>query len=492
MIDGLKPYPEYKESGVSWLGKIPEQWEVRRMKYVLREKDVRSTEGKEQLLRVSQYTGVTQRLRADGSDGPDTRAESLVGYKKVQPDELVINIMLAWNGSLGVSRYTGIVSPAYCVYRFGPDANPWYFHHLFKAPMFKGRVKSVSTGVVESRLRLYSDDLYRLEALVPPPKEQAAIVKFLDHATRRLNRTIRAKQKVIALLNEQKQVIIHRAVTRGLEPDVPLKPSGIPWLGDIPAHWRVVSLRMRYSVELGKMLDAKRITGQNPVRYLRNRDVQWDRINVNDLPVMDIPVEEYPRFTVKRGDMLVCEGGLVGRSAFWDEQLSVCGFQKALHRVRAKDPNNDYPRYLFYIMNIAATRGAFAADGNENTFAHLTCEKLRRQRFPFPRYGEQLDITNFLDDELEDCQIAIEHKKRQITLLQEFRTRLISDVVTGKLDIREAARRISDETEADDSQVEKAELSNGYTDLDLQGLTVTGESDEMDSNLSEYGTGANQ
>lgn len=183
MIDGLKPYPEYQESVISWLGRIPAHWAARRMKYVLREKDVRSTEGKEQLLRVSQYTGVTQRLRTDGSDGPDTRAESLVGYKKVQPDELVINIMLAWNGSLGVSRYTGIVSPAYCVYRFGSGVHPWYFHHLLKTPLFKGRIKSVSTGVVESRLRLYSDYLYRLEALVPPPNEQAAIVKFLDHAT---------------------------------------------------------------------------------------------------------------------------------------------------------------------------------------------------------------------------------------------------------------------------------------------------------------------
>jgi type I restriction enzyme S subunit len=136
MIDGLKPYPEYGDSGVFWLGRIPAQWAVRRMKYVLSEVDARSTDGKEQLLRVSQYTGVTQRLGAGGSDIPDTRAESLVGYKKVQPDELVVNIMLAWNGSLGISHYTGIVSPAYCVYRFGSDIHPWYFHHLLRSPLY--------------------------------------------------------------------------------------------------------------------------------------------------------------------------------------------------------------------------------------------------------------------------------------------------------------------------------------------------------------------
>ena len=209
------------------------------MKYVMQEIDSRSTSGKEQLLRVSQFTGVTQRLRAVGQDEQDTRAASLVGYKRVEPDDLVINIMLAWNGSMGVSHYPGIASPAYCVYRFRPDALPWYFHHLLRSPAYKARIKAMSTGVVESRLRLYSDDLFRIEAMLPPLEEQAAIVRFLDWSNGRLERTIRAKRRVIALLTEQKQAIIHRAVTRGLDPAVPLKPSGILWLGDIPQHWEV-------------------------------------------------------------------------------------------------------------------------------------------------------------------------------------------------------------------------------------------------------------
>jgi type I restriction enzyme, S subunit len=148
--------------------------------------------------------------------------------------------------------------------------------------------------------------------VVPPPSEQAAIVRFLAWAKGRIDKAIRAKRKVIALLNEQKQAIIHRAVTRGLDPNVNLKDSGIPWLGEIPEHWEVVSLRMHYSVELGKMLDAKRITGRYALPYLRNRDVQWDRIVVDDLPTMDIRPFEFPRYTVKQGDLLVCEGGRLG------------------------------------------------------------------------------------------------------------------------------------------------------------------------------------
>jgi type I restriction enzyme S subunit len=248
MIADLKPYAEYKESGLPWLGQVPGHWEVRRMKLLLREVDARSTAGKEQLLRVSQYTGVTRRKSVDGSDVPDTRASSLVGYKRVMPSDLVINIMLAWNGSMGVSRYDGIASPAYCVYRFKPGAIPWYYHELLRLPVYKGRIKTASTGVVESRLRLYSDDLGRIEVIQPPLVEQAAIVRFLDWANGRLERAIRAKRKVIALLNEQKQAIIHRAVTRGLDPSVPLKPSGIPWLGEIPQHWDVIPLKRTCSL----------------------------------------------------------------------------------------------------------------------------------------------------------------------------------------------------------------------------------------------------
>lgn len=159
MISALKPYPAYKESGVPWLEEVPKHWEVRRLKYILREQDVRSASGTEQLLRVSQYTGVTERKRTDGVDEPDTRAESLVGYKCVRPQELVINIMLAWNGSMGVSGYSGIVSPAYCVYRFNAFAHPRYFHYLLRSPTYKARIKAVSTGVVESRLRFKRESL---------------------------------------------------------------------------------------------------------------------------------------------------------------------------------------------------------------------------------------------------------------------------------------------------------------------------------------------
>ena len=226
----MKPYPEYKDSGLSWLGEIPANWDVRRSKYLLREINERSLDGQEQLLSVSQYTGVTPRRLRAGSDEADTRAATLAGYKLVKSEDLVVNIMLAWNGSLGIACSVGIVSPAYCVYRFNERAVPWYYHHLFRLPLYKGRIKVASTGVVESRLRLYSDDLFCIEALVPPKEEQDSIVRYLAHIDLLVNRYIRAKQRLIKLLNERKQAIIHQAVTRGLDPTVRMKPSGIEWL----------------------------------------------------------------------------------------------------------------------------------------------------------------------------------------------------------------------------------------------------------------------
>ena len=203
----IGPYTAYRESGLDWLGPVPEHWEVRRVKFLLRERHARSASGREQLLRVSQYTGITKRRRKH------TRAESLIGYRRVAQSDLVVNIMLAWNGSLGVSPFSGIVSPAYCVYRFRASIDPHYAHYLLRSPLYRTRIKTVSTGVVESRLRLYTDDLYRLEALLPPLPEQRAIARFLDHADRRIQRYIRATETLIQLLDEQKQAIIHRAVT---------------------------------------------------------------------------------------------------------------------------------------------------------------------------------------------------------------------------------------------------------------------------------------
>ena len=174
--------------------------------------------------------------------------------------------------------------------------------------------------------------------------------------------------------------------------------------------------------------------------------MQWDRINVDGLPAMDIPPAEYGRYTVQTGDLLVCEGGEVGRCAIWLGDLDVCGFQKALHRLRPLNPARDVPRFMYYVLRAAAKCNAFS-DGHVSTIAHLTGDKLRAHAFPFPPVAEQKSIVRWLDSASKQVDQVVAVALREITLFREYRTRLIADVVTGKLDVRKAAATLPNEAD---------------------------------------------
>lgn len=240
----MERYSEYKDSGAQWLGKIPKHWDVIKAKYLWNEVFSFSENGSENLLSVSQYDGVTQAKN-------ESRSESLKGYKKVVKNNLVINIMLAWMGGLGVSEYNGIVSPAYCVYRLKKAANPQFMHYLYKTPMYLAEFARHSTGVIPSRWRMYTDDFGQVLTLIPPIDEQDKIVSYLDKVTSKIDEAIAQQQKMIDLLNERKQIIINNAVTKGLNPDAPMKDSGIDWIGEIPEHWEQKRLRFLCNIKTG-------------------------------------------------------------------------------------------------------------------------------------------------------------------------------------------------------------------------------------------------
>ena len=448
----LKPYPDYKDSGVPWLGEVPKHWEVLPNRALFAEVKERD-HPEEQMLSVTITRGVIrqQALLVDSSK-KDSSNQDKSAYKLVRPGDIAYNKMRAWQGSVGVSGYQGIVSPAYVVERPRDGTDSRYLHYLLRTPAFSKEAERWSYGITSDMWSLRPEHFKMIYGCLPPLPEQAAIVRFLDHADRRIRRYLRAKQKLITLLEEQKQAIIHQAVTGQIDvrtgkPYRAYKDSRVEWLGEVPETWDVVALRHRYSQCLGKMLDSKRITGDHSVPYLRNVDIQWDQINVDNLPVMDISPDEHERFTVKRDDLLVCEGGEVGRCALWSDELTKCGFQKALHRLRPRNTGqDDVPRFMYYVLRAAARSGAFD-DGHLSTIAHLTGDKLRAHRLPFPTVEEQDSIVGFLDDRLARLDRACIHTLREVECLNEYRTRLIADVVTGKFDVREAAARLPDEVE---------------------------------------------
>lgn len=416
MISDLKPYPAYKDSGVEWLGEVPVGWELRRLGSITTPVSRRGRTDLP-LLSVLREKGVI--LREEGDANHNVIPEDLTNYKVVNPGDLVINKMKAWQGSLGVAATRGIVSPAYFVFRLHELGRP-YAHILLRSKPYVGAFAAASSGIRVDQWDLSIVGMKAIPVLVPTDVEQSAIVRFLDYADLRIQRFMATKEQLINLLEEEKRAIIHSVVTRGLNSGAPLGSSGLDWLGDVPESWDIIPLRLRYSVKLGKMLDAKQITGTSLTPYLRNTDVQWDRINTEDLPEMDISPEEQDRYTVKPGDLLVCEGGEVGRAAIWNQPRAV-GYQKALHRLRPYDGERDKPRFLYYMLRAIADLGLFKADGSESTIAHLTAEKLRRLRVPFPPSDEQEAIARQLDKESEELEGPSATARSHIDLLNEYR-----------------------------------------------------------------------
>ena len=437
----LNPYFSYKPSGVEWLGDVPTHWEVRRLKYLLQERDTRSADGHEQLLRVSQYTGVTERKGEDGSDDPDTRAESLIGYKCVEHNDLVVNIMLAWNGSMGVSKFRGITSPAYCVYRFLVGVHPWFFHYFLRSSIYKAYIKNKSTGIVDSRLRLYTDDLYRLYAFIPPLPEQTAIVRFLDHADRRIQSYIRAKQKLIVLLEEQKQTIIHQAVTgkidvRTGQPYPAYKISGVEWLGKVPKHWELRRLKWVTRLQRGYDLPAaRRVPGPFPV--------------VSSGGVIDSHVEA--RCTgpgVVMGRYGSTEAVYFVERDFWPHNTSLF----------VTDFQGNTKKWCFYLLRSISK----ADQAGKSAVPGIDRKDLFQIVVGVPPVEEQRWTVQAIEAITDRFTKAISIAGGEIDLLREYQTRLIPDVVTGKLDVREAAAELPENVVQNDADESEAEYTREH------------------------------
>jgi type I restriction enzyme S subunit len=446
----LRQYDAYKDSGSNELGQVPVHWQLRSLGSLTSALRLRGDLSLP-LLSVVREQGVILRSAMSDEENHNLVPDDLSNYRVVRRGNLVVNKMKAWQGSLGIAPCDGLVSPAYFVFEIRMS-NLRFAHLLLRSRMYASLLAQASDGVRIGQWDLSPDGFKRVPVALPPPAEQDAIVRFLDYTDRRIRRYIAAKKKLIALLDDEMQRVVYSAVTRGTDAKANFRPSGVEWLGDVPVHWEVAALRHRYSQTLGKMLDAKRNLNLHPMPYLGNASVQWDRIDTSNLPVMDISPEEYERYTLKFGDLIVCEGGEVGRAAIWSGREAI-GFQKALHRLRPRSPERDTPRFLLYVLRAAAHAGAFS-DGKKATFAHLTGDKLRAHRVPFPPKAEQDQVVDFLDESLKRINEASISARRHVALAREWRARLVSDVVTGRFDVREAAAELPNEASQDEASEE--------------------------------------
>jgi len=272
---------------------------------------------------------------------------------------------------------------------------------------------------------------------LPLLSEQRFIAAFLDRECGKIDALIAEQERLIALLEEKRQAVISHAVTKGLDPNAPMKDSGIPWIGMVPEGWEVVPASYRYEVQLGRMLNEARSSGEHMRPYLRVFDVQWGVINTSSLPMMDFPLETQERYRLRPGDLMVNEGGsYVGRSAIWRGELDECYYQKALHRLRPLNCDRDTAEFFFFVMEIATRRSVFVAGANQTTIDHLTAEQLRARRFAFPPMEEQRKISEYLQTQLPRIDELVSSSDSAISILSERRAALISAAVTGKIDVR--------------------------------------------------------
>jgi len=373
--------------------------------------------------------------------------------KLCSPNNIVLNRLKAHLGVFACSNHRGVVSPDYTVLELIRGDEPRFIELALKSAPCRRELFIRAKGIVEGFWRLYTEDLYDIALPVPPLDEQRAIVRYLDHVDRRIRRYIRAKQKLIKLLEEQRQVIIHRAVTRGLDPNDRLKPSGVEWLGEVPEHWDIKRLWT-----ISKPRSIKNPGNLELLSVFLDRGVIPYHQGGGQVHAPSLDLSNYQ--VVRQGDFVLNNQqawrGSVGVSAH-DGIISpayvVLELSSSLRRL-----------YANHLMRCRSMVDQFVASskGVGDIQRTIFWPYLRNVLVPIPPVDEQEQIESHIKSSTEEVESALVRTRRECELIQEYRTRLIADVVTGKLDVREAAARLPDEDPDidDDTPLEPSEAAD--------------------------------
>jgi type I restriction enzyme S subunit len=467
MIEKLKPHEALRPSGDPWLGDIPKHWSQKRL-WSMSSPRVERNPGNLPLLSVFLDRGVIPY----GEGGGQVHAPSLdlSNYQVVHPGDFVLNNQQAWRGSVGVSRHHGIISPAYIVLRLNGELLPAYANYLFRCSRLVDQFVAASKGVGDIQRQVFWPFLRHVTVPIPSTNEQAATVRFLDHANQRIDEFIRTKKKLIALLNEQKQAIVHLAVTRGTGLDdtsiaprtgqhstaVTSAPGRIPWLSEVPPGWKMTPSGQLFAPrkELAREGD-KQLSATQAYGVIHQAEFER-RVGRR---VVKISMHLEKRRHVERDDFVISMRSFQGGV----ERARVSGCIRSSYVVLRPrfEVDTGYFGYLFkstsYIRALQATAN-FIRDGQDLNF-----DNFRLVELPLPPLEVQRAIADHIDSSTAGLTKGVEKARQEIRLLAEYRTRLISDVVTGQVDVRAAAASLPD-IEPDAAPPESSD--DGETDID--------------------------
>lgn len=445
-----------KDSGVLWLGDVPEHWDVLPNRTLFAEVKERN-HPEDQMLSVTITKGVIpqQKLLEDSSK-KDSSNQDKSAYKVVLPGDIAYNKMRAWQGAIGVSDYQGIVSPAYVVQRPRDGVYPRYFHYLLRTTAFAKEAERWSYGITSDMWSLRPEHFKMIYGCRPPLKEQIAITRYLDYMDRRIQKYIRSKQKLIRLLEEQKQFIIHQYVTGKIDPSIgksypSYKPSGVDWLGDIPEHWEVRRLKHAGSVRLSGV-DKHEVEGERPVLLCNYTDVYNNDTITIDIQFMHATATdaEIANLAIQRDDVLLTKDSEmwndIGVPALVVQDIKgvLCGYHLALIR---PDPTRLIGEFLFRSLCTPTLAYQFHLAANGVTRYGVSKDAIGSTLVPIPPLSEQKSICCYITEQIQPMISLIDRARSEIDLIREYRTRLIADVVTGKLDVLEVAANLPEEAE---------------------------------------------
>lgn len=435
-IAKMPTYEAYKDSGVEWLGEVPAEWEPLANKHIFRLK--KSQVGK----RSSEYDLLSLTLKGiikRDMENPEGKFPAEFDtYQEVKKGDFVFCLFDVEETprTVGLSPYDGMITGAYTVFETSEKFDSDFLYYFYLNLDSKKRLKPLYRGL---RNTIPKDAFLSFKTFVPALSQQTLIANFLDQKTAQIDEAIAIKEQQIALLKERKQIIIQKAVTQGLNPDVPMKDSGVDWIGEIPVHWSLTRLKFYSKIQSGITL-GKNYSSENLYEYpyLRVANVQFGYFKLDDVATIRIPKSEVDRYLLRNKDILVTEGGDIdklGRGTIWNAEIVPCLHQNHVFAIRI-DESIFKHEYLSSYMGCECARKHFISTATKTTnLASTNRTHLGNLYIPLPKLEEQESIAGFIQTQTMMLEKSIEAQINQIVKLKEYKTTLINSAVTGKIRI---------------------------------------------------------
>lgn len=415
-------YDKYKDSGIAWIGEIPEHWKVKKLKNICSQTNIKENSKGNPL----PYIGL-ENIESGSGKYIDTTSEVDGIANRFCKNNVLFGKLRPYLSKVYIAESDGICSTEFIVY--DTKENDCHFiHKLLLSQSFIDVVNSSTYGAKMPRAN--SEFINNIYTQIPPIQEQQHISTYLDQKCSEIDELITLQEKMITKLQSYKQSVITEAVTKGLDKNVPLKDSGIEWIGEIPEHWDITKIKNHYNVILGKMVERNNDSSTGGENYLCAANIKWNGVDTEINKKMYFSDVEKEKYLLQYNDVLIMEGGMAGTTCLYKNEFSPCYVQNSVNVCRAKKDFNN--KFLYYWMYVPYYNGYIDTICNKATIKHYTKEKVQNTPILIPPLSEQQSIANYLDQKCSEIDELISIKQQKIEKLKDYKKSLIFECVTGK------------------------------------------------------------